>query len=237
MHGQTVPEPLKQAPLRTSKSAKAAVKAVATTSSPAEYKSPLKKLKKEMEQHPQKEVTTIDGMYTLYTNTTTTQSSPVCCGPAGLRDFINMNDVTDPDVRATIRIKARLLWMSPDTVKGLHFLRLYLGEAQDPTPLAQQQQVRLAARHYRSNPRGTNGVYIVDPQEYQDAQSRDVFQANQYLITTSLYEVDPKNPRLPSPGDVVAFTPIKMRLYRNCCQVDTRLQSISVVKFVKPLQL
>jgi hypothetical protein len=234
---QTAPEPPKRAAPRTTKVAKAALKAAVAVSGPVKYDSPLKKLKKEMEQHPQKEDTTIDGMYTLYTNTTTTQSSPVCCGPAGLRDFINMNDVTDPDVRATIRIKARLLWMSPDTVKGLHFLRLYLGEAQDPTPLAQQQQVRLAARHYRSNPRGTNGVYIVDPQEYQDAQSRDVFQANQYLITTSLYEVDPKNPRLPSPGDVVAFTPIKMRLYRNCCQVDTRLQSISVVKYVKPLQL
>lgn len=42
-------------------------------------------------------------------------------------------------------------------------------------------------------------------------------------------------PRLPSPGDVVMFTPTKLHLYRNCCQIDTKLQATAVV--APPLRL
>ncbi|RLN47338.1 hypothetical protein BBJ28_00024671, partial [Nothophytophthora sp. Chile5] len=58
---------------------------------------------------------------------------------------------------------------------------------------------------------------------------QDAMQANQYLITTSLYEVELADPRLPGQGSVIIFTPTKMRVYRNCVQVDTKLQNITVV--------
>eukprot|EP00644_Phytophthora_capsici_P007530 jgi/Phyca11/111854/e_gw1.21.535.1 len=156
------------------------------------YESPLKKLKKSMSQHPQEILTTI----------------------GEIRDFINSNDVSNPDVRSNVRIRARLLWMSEDTVRTsdracnptqLHFLRLFLGEERAPEPIEEQQQ------------------------EYQDAQKQDAMQTNQYLITTSLYQIDLADPRLPGEGSVITFTPTKMRVYRNCVQLDTKLQNIKVV--------
>ncbi|ETO76273.1 hypothetical protein F444_08310 [Phytophthora nicotianae P1976] len=161
------------------------------------YESPLKKMKKSMSQHPQEILTTIDE----------------------IRDFINSNDVSNPDVRSSVRIRARLLWMSEDTVRSFdhagnttqhHFLRLYLGEEQAPEPIEQQQQ------------------------EYQDAQKQDAMHANQYLITTSLYQIDLADPRLPGEGSVITFTPTKMRIYHNCVQLDTKLHNITVA--TKPLK-
>jgi hypothetical protein len=44
-------------------------------------------------------------------------------------------------------------------------------------------------------------------QEYQAYQADDPFQANKFLITVSLLEVDENDPRLPAPGAIVSFTP------------------------------
>ncbi|ETP50518.1 hypothetical protein F442_04219 [Phytophthora nicotianae P10297] len=140
------------------------------------------------------------------------------CTHTKIRDFINSNDVSNPDVRSSVRIRARLLWMSEDTVRSFdhagnttqhHFLRLYLGEEQAPEPIEQQQE------------------------EYQDAQKQDAMQAKQYLITTSLCQIDLADPRLPDEGSVITLTPTKMRVYRNCVQLDTKLHNITVV--TKPL--
>lgn len=120
-------------------------------------------------------------------------------------EFISKNDMTNPEIRSSPRIRVRLLWTTAETVRGLHFLRLYLGEAQAPEPLKEQQK------------------------EYQEAQSQGPFNANQFLITMSLNEIDVGDPRLPQPGNVITFTPTKLRLYRNCCQVDSKLQNITVV--------
>jgi hypothetical protein len=58
-----------------------------------------------------------------------------------LREFIKGNDVSLPEVRGSIRIQARVLWSVSETIKDMHFLRMYLGEKQAPEPLQQQQQV------------------------------------------------------------------------------------------------
>jgi len=56
-------------------------------------------------------------------------------------------------------------------------------------------------------------------QEFQAAQREDAFEANQYLITVSLYEVMPDDPNVPA----------KISFYRNCCQVNAKLSSITTV--------
>ncbi|OWZ00154.1 LOW QUALITY PROTEIN: hypothetical protein PHMEG_00028723 [Phytophthora megakarya] len=123
-----------------------------------------------------------------------------------LREFITGNDVSDPTVREIIRIKARLLWTSQDTIYDLHFLRLYFGEHQAPESLQQQQQ------------------------EFMQAQRENPFETNQFLITVSLLNVDPNNPDLPRPGSVVSIAPMKLRLYRNCPQVDAKLHGLTTVQ-------
>eukprot|EP00644_Phytophthora_capsici_P006535 jgi/Phyca11/118386/e_gw1.36.404.1 len=123
----------------------------------------------------------------------------------GLREFIANSDTTNADVRESIRIKARLLWTTADTVYNLHFLRLYFSEHQAPESLLQQQQ------------------------EFKQAQQENPFEANQFLITVSLLNVDPSNPDLPRPGAVVLIAPMKLRLYRNCPQIDAKLHGLTVV--------
>jgi hypothetical protein len=66
-------------------------------------------------------------------------------------------------------------------------------------------------------------------QEYQAFQAEDPFQANKFLITVFLLEVDENDPRLPAPGAIVSFTPFKLHLYRDCCQADAKLQAIKTV--------
>ncbi|KAG1688595.1 hypothetical protein DVH05_022761 [Phytophthora capsici] len=83
------------------------------------YVSPLKKLRKTMSENPHQLIDTIDD----------------------LREFISKNDTTNPEIGSSPRIRARLLWATAETVRGLHFLRLYLGEAQAPEPLKEQQKV------------------------------------------------------------------------------------------------
>ncbi|ETI33271.1 hypothetical protein F443_20035, partial [Phytophthora nicotianae P1569] len=70
----------------------------------------------------------------------------VMAGPH-LREFIMHIDDNDKDVCALARIKARLLWIASDTVRGLHFLRLYFGEWQAPEPFKEQQQVITPFKH------------------------------------------------------------------------------------------
>jgi hypothetical protein len=69
------------------------------------------------------------------------------CDPRGattdLREFIEHNDVADSQIRASIRIQARLLWTANECIHGLRFLRLYLGEQRAPEPLHEQQTVRV----------------------------------------------------------------------------------------------
>ncbi|ETP31533.1 hypothetical protein F442_19606 [Phytophthora nicotianae P10297] len=148
------------------------------------YESPLKKLRKTMGQHtPRKIIDTIDS----------------------LRNFIKDTDVGNKQIRDSIRIQARLLWFTPETIGEYHFLRLYLGEQQAPEPLRQQQR------------------------EFQAAQRDDPFETNQYLITLSLYEVSPDDPHLPAPGSVISFSPTKLSIYRNCCQVNAKLSAITII--------
>ncbi|KAL3658493.1 hypothetical protein V7S43_016625 [Phytophthora oleae] len=102
---------------------------------PTDYVSPLKKLKKPMHQKERRVIDTIDG----------------------LRDFIVDNDMSDPEIRSSIRIQARLLFTAAESIRGLHFLCLYLGEQHAPEPLHEQQN------------------------EYKEAQHDDLFQPNQFL--------------------------------------------------------
>ncbi|ETM33515.1 hypothetical protein L914_19260 [Phytophthora nicotianae] len=87
--------------------------------------SPKKKLKITIEKHKRKVFDTVDD----------------------LREFIMHIDDNDKDVCALARIKARLLWIASDTVRGLHFLRLYFGEWQAPEPFKEQQQVITPFKH------------------------------------------------------------------------------------------
>ncbi|ETM97970.1 hypothetical protein PPTG_19930 [Phytophthora nicotianae INRA-310] len=68
-------------------------------------------------------------------------------------------------------IKARLLWIASDTVRGLHFLRLYFSEWQPPEPFKEQEQA------------------------FKQAQQDDPFEANQFLISVSLLNVDMDDPK------------------------------------------
>ncbi|EEY57780.1 uncharacterized protein PITG_00358 [Phytophthora infestans T30-4] len=122
-----------------------------------------------------------------------------------LRKFIMHSDGNDKEVCASVRTKTRLLWMASDTVRGLHFLRLYFGEYQAPEPLQQQQQV------------------------FKQAQQDDPFVANQFLISVSLLKVNIDDPKLPRPGDVVMITPYKRNVYRNCCQIDAKLYGLTKI--------
>ncbi|EEY54732.1 uncharacterized protein PITG_08265 [Phytophthora infestans T30-4] len=122
-----------------------------------------------------------------------------------LREFIMHSDGNDKEVCASVRIKARLLWMASDTVRGLRFLRLYFGECQAPESLQQQQQA------------------------FKQAQQDDPFEANQFLISVSLLKVNIDDPKLPRPGDVVMITPFKLNVYRNCCQIDTKLYGLTKI--------
>ncbi|EEY56087.1 uncharacterized protein PITG_08864 [Phytophthora infestans T30-4] len=114
-------------------------------------------------------------------------------------------DVGNKQIRDSICIQARLLWLAPETIGNYHFLRLYLGEQQAPEPLRQQQQ------------------------EFQAAQRDDPFEANQYLITLSLYGVSPNDPQLPATGSVISFSPTEFSIYRNCCQVNAKLSAIKTI--------
>ncbi|ETI54145.1 hypothetical protein F443_03003 [Phytophthora nicotianae P1569] len=114
-------------------------------------------------------------------------------------------DDNDKDVCASVRIKARLLWIAFDTVRGLHFLRLYFSEWQAPEPFKEQQPA------------------------FKQAQQDDPFEANQLLISVSLLNVDMDDPKLPRPGDVVMITPNKLNVYRNCCQIDAKLYGLTKV--------
>eukprot|EP00644_Phytophthora_capsici_P003146 jgi/Phyca11/102630/e_gw1.7.497.1 len=155
-----------------------------TIPKPVGYESPLKKLRKTMAQHtPRKIIDTIDN----------------------LRDFIEHTDAGNKQIRDSIRIQARLLWVAPETIGQYHFLRLYLGEQQAPEPLRQQQR------------------------EFQAVQRDDPFETNQYLMTHSLYEVLPDDPHLPAPGSVISFLPTKLSIYRNYCQVNTMLSAITTI--------
>jgi hypothetical protein len=66
-------------------------------------------------------------------------------------------------------------------------------------------------------------------QEFQAAQREGAFEAYQFLITVSLYEVAPDDPNLPTLGAVISFMPTKLSLYRNCCQANAKLSAITTV--------
>ncbi|EEY61277.1 uncharacterized protein PITG_01546 [Phytophthora infestans T30-4] len=122
-----------------------------------------------------------------------------------LRNFIQNNDVTNSDIRESFQIQAHLLWTVNEYIHGLRFLRLYLGEQRAPESLHEQQT------------------------EYQQAQRDDLFHANQFLITLSLYDIAADNPSIPSLGSIIVFVPTKLRLYRHCCQVETKVYHIGTV--------
>ncbi|EGZ05529.1 hypothetical protein PHYSODRAFT_380594, partial [Phytophthora sojae] len=84
-------------------------------------------------------------------------------------------------------------------------LRVYLGDQRAPEPPADQQKV------------------------YQDAQRKNTFEANKYLITLSLYDIKKDNPMLPPPASIVTVVPTKLRVYNDCCQVDSKLHMISTI--------
>ncbi|KAL3671022.1 hypothetical protein V7S43_004206 [Phytophthora oleae] len=136
------------------------------------------------------------------TSTSARLSTP---STANLREFTTHIDGKDKVVCASVRIKARLLWIAPDTVAGLHFLRLYFGECQAPGPLEEQQQ------------------------PFKPAQREDPLKTNQFLISVLLLKVDMYDPKLPHPGDVVMITQYKLNVYRNCCQVDAKLYGLTKI--------
>ncbi|KAI9990978.1 hypothetical protein PInf_018596 [Phytophthora infestans] len=73
-----------------------------TNQPPTEYVSPLKKLRKTMQDRKHIGIDTIDD----------------------LREFIKRNDVADSKLRDSIRIQARLLWATNEYIHGLRFLRV-----------------------------------------------------------------------------------------------------------------
>ncbi|EEY55571.1 uncharacterized protein PITG_09500 [Phytophthora infestans T30-4] len=101
-----------------------------------------------------------------------------------LREFNKNDDVADSKLRDSIRIQARLLWVTNEYIHGLRFLRVYLGEQKADEPLLEQQTA------------------------YQKAQQDDPYEANQYLITLSLYDIAANSPDLPSPGSIIVRTAI-----------------------------
>ncbi|KAE9096915.1 hypothetical protein PF002_g9077 [Phytophthora fragariae] len=122
-----------------------------------------------------------------------------------LREFTETTDLNSENGIDSIRIQARLLWITPETVRNRRFLRLYMGDHHSPEPLEGQQK------------------------DYQAFQAKDPFEANKFLITVSLLEIDENDPRLPAPGAVVSFTSFKLHFYRECCQADVKLQAIKTV--------
>eukprot|EP00644_Phytophthora_capsici_P019257 jgi/Phyca11/132435/e_gw1.166.6.1 len=153
-----------------------------TIQPPTEYVSPLKKLRKTMQDRKRIVIDTIDD----------------------LREFIKNNDVVDSKIRDSIWNQARLLWVANDYIHGLRFLRIYLGEQKVDEPLIEQQTA------------------------YQKAQQDDPYQANQYLITLSLYDIAANNPNLPAPGSITHSSPPSC-VYHECCQVESKLQYLSTV--------
>jgi hypothetical protein len=47
---------------------------------------------------------------------------------ADLREFIETTDLNSENGIDSIRIQARLLWITPETVRYRRFLRLYMGD-------------------------------------------------------------------------------------------------------------
>ncbi|EGZ09747.1 hypothetical protein PHYSODRAFT_338485 [Phytophthora sojae] len=147
-----------------------------------EYVSPVKKLKKYLEAH-----------------------KPRVIDNTNLRTFIASNDMSDPQIRGSVRIQARLLWTAEDDTHRARFLRVYLGD----------HIMRL--------------WHIIVVQVYQDAQRENTFEANKYLITLSLYDIKKDNPMLPPPGSIVTVVTTKPRIYNDCCQIDSKLHMISTI--------
>jgi hypothetical protein len=72
---------------------------------------------------------------------------------ADLREFIETTDLNSENGIDSIRIQARLLWITPETVRYRRFLRLYMGEQHSPEPLEEQQKVPRAQRTATRRPR------------------------------------------------------------------------------------
>ncbi|KAE9272157.1 hypothetical protein PF008_g30172 [Phytophthora fragariae] len=70
-----------------------------------------------------------------------------------LREFIESTDLNSKNGIDSIRIQARLLWITPETVRNRRFLRLYMGEHRSPEPLEVQQKVcrAICSRTWASN--------------------------------------------------------------------------------------
>ncbi|KAE8970332.1 hypothetical protein PR002_g27148 [Phytophthora rubi] len=70
-----------------------------------------------------------------------------------LREFIESTDLNSENGIDSIRIQARLLWITPETVRNRRFLRLYMGEHRSPEPLEEQQKVcrAICSRTWASN--------------------------------------------------------------------------------------
>lgn len=49
------------------------------------------------------------------------------------------------------------------------------------------------------------------------------------LIPLWLFDIDAERTSLPEPGDVIFFVPAKMHIYRNSCQVKTKVHHIVTV--------
>ncbi|KAG6612258.1 Myosin-I heavy chain [Phytophthora cinnamomi] len=100
-----------------------------------------------------------------------------------LRDFITHNDVSDLEIRGSVRVQARLLWTVKKTVHTFRFLRVYLGKRTELEPLHEQQTI------------------------YREAQHDNPYEVNQSHITLLLYDIAAENPNLPKPGDIISFDP------------------------------
>ncbi|KAE8902963.1 hypothetical protein PF003_g12986 [Phytophthora fragariae] len=70
-----------------------------------------------------------------------------------LREFIESTDLNSENGIDSIRIQARLLWITPETVRNRRYLRLYMGEHRSPEPLEEQQKVcrAICSRTWASN--------------------------------------------------------------------------------------
>jgi len=138
-----------------------------------------------------------------------------------------------------VRIRARLLWNITDNVPVvdksghttlLHFLRLYPARNMRPSPSKTRSEYVLA----RASIMYDCTTLTRHLQDFQEYQHNDAMQTNQYLITTSLYEIDINDSRLPPQGAVIMFTPTKLRVYNNCMQINTKIHNISVVAMRTP---
>ncbi|KAE9155810.1 hypothetical protein PF006_g258 [Phytophthora fragariae] len=72
---------------------------------------------------------------------------------ADLRELTETTGLNTENGIDSIRIQARLLWITPETVRNRRFLRLYMGEHQSPEPLEEQQKVgrAICSRPWASN--------------------------------------------------------------------------------------